>query len=249
MSSTIAATPTPTSSPIPSPSGILAPSPSGTTTSAVTVSPTPTPTVTGTPAAHASLILWLVVAGVIAAGVVIMVGRNWLKSGQDGQAASLIRSWIAISLVIELLIFCAATLLGTDTSLQSTLLGGLIASTGAAIAFYFSSKGADQARADILNAVTTLGQGGTKPSAFSKIAPPDGQVNTSYSYRMIADGSPAPTYWVVNGELPAGLTLDTDGTLHGMPTTAGSSTFAVAATNPAGLLTSPNLTVTISAAS
>lgn len=214
--------------------------------SAAAAAPTPSSTVPGTPAVHADLILWLVVAGVIAAGIVIIIGRNWLKSGQDGQAASLIRSWIAISLVIGLLIFCAATLFGTDTSLQSTLFGGLIASTGAAVAFYFSSKGADQARADILNAVTTLGQGGTKPSAFSRIAPPGGKVNAPYSYRIIADGSPAPTYWVVNGELPAGLTLDTDGTLHGKPTTAGPSTFAVAATNPAGLLVSSDLTVTIS---
>jgi hypothetical protein len=201
--------------------------------------------VAGTPAVHADLILWLVVASVIAAGIVIIVGRNWLKSGPDGQAASLIRSWIAVSLVIGLLIFCGATLFGTDTSLQSTLFGGLIASTGAAVAFYFSSKGADQARSDILNAVTTLGQGGTKPSTFSRIAPPDGKVDVPYSYHMIADGSPAPTYWVVNGELPAGLTLDTDGTLHGKPTAAGPSTFAVAATNPAGLFVSPDLTVTI----
>jgi hypothetical protein len=242
------AAPTPTPSLTPSLTSTPISTVSGTPTSTVSGTPTPTPTVISTPSAHASLILWLVVGGIIAAGFVVILGRTWVKSGQDGPAASVIRSWIAISLVIGLLIFCAATLLGNDTSLQSILFGGLIASTGAAIAFYFSSQGADKARADILNAVTTIGQGGAKPSSFSKIVPPDGRVNVPYNYQIIADGSPAPTYWVVNGKLPDGLTLDTDGTLRGIPTTQGPSIFAVAATNSAGLLRSPDLTVTIAAA-
>jgi hypothetical protein len=183
-----------------------------------------------------------------ARGQAAILGREWVKSGQGGQAPSIIRSWIAIPLVIGLLIFCAATLLGNDTSLQSILFGGLIANTGAAIAFYFSSQGADKARADILNAVTTIGQGGAKPSAFSQITPPDGKVNAPYNYRIIADGSPVPTYSVVNGTLPDGLTLDTDGTVRGIRTTQGDSTFAIAAINSAGLLRSPDLTVTITAA-
>jgi hypothetical protein len=244
------ATPTPTPSSTPTLTSTATSTATSTPTSTVssTPTPTPTPTVISTPPAHATLILWLVVGGIIAAGLVVILGRTWVKSGQDGPAASVIRSWIAISLVIGLLIFCAATLLGNDTSLQSILFGGLIASTGAAIAFYFSSQGADKARADILNAATTIGQGGTKPSAFSQITPPGGKVNAPYNYHIIASGSPAPTYWVVTGKLPDGLTLDTDGTLQGVPTTQGDSTFAIAATNSAGLLRSPDLTVTIAAA-
>jgi Putative Ig domain len=240
-----AAAATATSSPIPSASATASPTLSGTPSP----SPSPSPSVIGTPTAHGTLILWLLIAGIIVAGVVIIFGRNLLESGKGGPAASLIRSWIAISLVIGLLIFCAAALLGNNTSLQSSLFGGLIASTGAAIAFYFSSKGADQARADILNAAATIGQGVTKPSAFSQIAPSDGKINTPYSYRIIADGFPAPTYGVVSGELPAGLIIDTDGTLHGTPKAAGSSTFAVAAANSGGFLVSPDLTITIAPAS
>jgi hypothetical protein len=227
---------------------ILATAATPTSTGATTPTATTTPTGTTTPAitTHGTLILWLVVGGIIAAGIVIVVGRNLLKSGQGGQAASLIRSWIAISLIIGLLVFCAAALLGNDASLQSTLFGGLIASTGAAIAFYFSSKGADQAREDILNAVTTIGQAATKPSAFSKVEPPDGKVGTPYSYRMVANGSPAPAYGRASGDLPLGLILDDDGTLHGEPTKAGSYKFVVAAFNSSGLLVSPDLTVTIS---
>jgi hypothetical protein len=72
-----------------------------------------------------------------------------------------IRSWIAISLVMGLPVFCATAFLINDASLRSTLYGGLIASVGAAIAFYFSSKAADQSRADVLNAAVTLAHGGT----------------------------------------------------------------------------------------
>jgi Putative Ig domain len=243
------ATLTATPSPTPTLTGTPTSTVTSTPTPTVSPTPTPTPTVMGTPPAHANLILWLVVGGIIAAGLVVILGRSLIKSGQGGPAASVIRSWIAISLVMGLLIFCAAALLGSDTSLQSILFGGLIASTGAAIAFYFSSQGADKARADILNAVTTIGQGGAKPSAFSQAAPPNGKVNLQYGpYKLIADGSPAPTYWVVNGKLPDGLALDNDGTLHGVPTTADTFTFAVAATNPSGLLRSPDLTVTVAAA-
>jgi hypothetical protein len=198
--------------------------------------PTPSPT----------LILWLIVVGIIAAGVVVVGGRYSLKHGQDGTAASLIRSWIAISLVMGLLVFCAAALLGSNISLQSTLFGGLIASTGAAVAFYFSSRQADQARADMLSMAAGSGQAATKPSAFSSPKPPDSRVNDTYNHRFVADGFPAPTYGVASGGPPSGLTLDPDGTLHGHPTTAGTFTFKVTAANYAGFLVSPDLTVTIS---
>ena len=74
------------------------------------------------------------------------------------------RSWIAISLVLGLLAFCAAAFLITDTTLRSTLFGGLIASAGAAIAFYFSSSAADKTRADILKAVA-ISQGALPAAA------------------------------------------------------------------------------------
>jgi hypothetical protein len=203
-----------------------------------------TPALTPSPAP--TLILWLTVVGIIAAGGVVVAGRYSLKHGQDGTAASLIRSWIAISLVIGLLVFCAATLLGNNMPLQSTLFGGLIASTGAAVAFYFSSRQADQARADMLNMAASSGQGASKPNIFSSPKPPDSRVDDTYNHRFAADGFPAPTYGVASGGPPPGLTLDPDGILHGQPTTTGSFTFKVTAANYAGFLVSPDLTVTIS---
>jgi hypothetical protein len=111
-------------------------------------------------------IVFVTIASVILlSGVVVIVGRYWLEnkkpstnevqgSGQGSDSdGTLVRSWIAISLVGGLLVFCAAALSLGNTALQSTLFGGLIASVGAAVAFYFSSKSAEQARQDVMNAV------------------------------------------------------------------------------------------------
>jgi len=51
-----------------------------------------------------------------------------------------------------LLIFVALSFWLDDTTLRSTLIGGVVANAGAAVAFYFASKSSDQARRDILGA-------------------------------------------------------------------------------------------------
>ena len=66
--------------------------------------------------------------------------------------AGVVRSWIAISLVLGLVLFTAFAFAVDDASLRSTLIGGLTASVGSAVAFYFSSKSADKARQDLLSA-------------------------------------------------------------------------------------------------
>jgi len=108
-----------------------------------------------------------VLAGVtLLAGLIVILGRKLFagKSAplQPGDAAvqatrpdgDFIRSWIAVALVIGLLSFCAYAFAVNDTALRSTLIGGLIASVGTAIAFYFSSKSADKARQDIASAAS-----------------------------------------------------------------------------------------------
>jgi hypothetical protein len=112
------------------------------------------------------LVLGLTVALVLVAGVVIVFGRRWLDSsitgnnGHDGKPKrfdadrTLVRSWLAIMLVGGLLFFCAVSFGLGDASLRSSLIGGLVASAGAATAFYFASKSSDEARRDILSAST-----------------------------------------------------------------------------------------------
>ena len=111
-------------------------------------------------------VLGVVVLFILAAGLVVIRGRRVLSGApaklpwQDDKAkpasnegeGSLVRSWLAISLVGGLLIFTAISFWISDRTLRSTLVGGLVANAGAAVAFYFASKESDQARKDILNA-------------------------------------------------------------------------------------------------
>ena len=108
--------------------------------------------------------LAVVVGFVLLAGVVLIVGRRWLEgasapadqagtaSTQSARDTTVVRSWLAISLVGGLLIFVALSFWLNDQTLRSTLIGGVIANAGAAVAFYFASKSSDQARRDILAA-------------------------------------------------------------------------------------------------
>jgi hypothetical protein len=91
-----------------------------------------------------------IIAGtVVVIGIVVIVARS-VGSKDPGQ--SVVRSWLALTLVVGLVLFCAVTFAINDPNLRSTVFGGLTASTGAAVAFYFSSRGSDQARKDILDA-------------------------------------------------------------------------------------------------
>lgn len=68
---------------------------------------------------------------------------------------------------------------------------------------------------------------------------PDGMIGAAYSEAITASGGTGPyTFAVTAGTLPDGLTLDADGTLHGTPTTAGSSSFTVEATDANGCTSS-----------
>jgi hypothetical protein len=191
-------------------------------------------------------LLGIIVGGMIVAGGVVILGRHVLSSTSDGDQGSLIRSWIAIALVMGLLIFCAAALYLPDDAIRSTMFGGLIASVGAAVAFYFSSQGADQARSDVLNTAVALSQGPLAPTAFTAKAPPAGTVDAAYGpYTFAANGVPKPTFSLESGDLPAGLILAADGSVSGKPTAAGSGTFVVRAINVAGHTDSPSITITI----
>jgi PASTA domain len=97
-------------------------------------------------------IVVLVITAVVLllAGLVVILGRKIIQGADPDQ--SIVRSWLALALVAGLILFCAVTFAISNQSLQSTLFGALTASTGAAVAFYFSSKNADNARQDILNA-------------------------------------------------------------------------------------------------
>jgi hypothetical protein len=85
---------------------------------------------------------------------------------------------------------------------------------------------------------------------FTAAQPPTAAVAGSiYSYQFRASGSPAPTFSVQTGQMPAGLALDpVSGQLSGTLSTAGSYSFKVQASNGVGApAATPAITVTVSA--
>jgi hypothetical protein len=80
--------------------------------------------------------------------------------------------------------------------------------------------------------VTVYKEGETAP-AIATSSLPDGFIGIEYSETITSAGG-GITWSIVNGALPAGLTLSTGGVISGKPTTAESSTFTVEAANEAG---------------
>jgi hypothetical protein len=184
------------------------------------------------------------IGGSVIAGIIIAVARAKLTTPGE-EAPSVVRSWLAITLVIGLLTSCVAAFELDDPQLRNMLLGGLVASTGAATAFYFSSKGADSARADILKTTTALAHVPLAPSSFSAAAPPPARVGDAYEYAFVADGTPPIGYKLGSGSIPQGLQLEPDGSLQGIPAAAETATFTVVATNALGSLASPSVTLDV----
>src|SRR5262249_21657268 len=69
--------------------------------------------------------------------------------------------------------------------------------------------------------------------AFTADSPPRSTTaGTAYSYTFTASGAPAPTFAIDSGTLPPGVRLNpTNGVVSGTPTTAGTFTFTVQASN------------------
>jgi hypothetical protein len=81
----------------------------------------------------------------------------------------------------------------------------------------------------------TVAGAGTTPAApaINTATITGGQVGQFYSVTLAVTGTPAPTVSAPPGTLPAGLSL-TGSTISGTPTTDGSTTFTVSATNDLG---------------
>src|SRR4051794_11629818 len=154
------------------------------------------------------VIVIVVGGGVIASGFIIWLARRSL--GKRATSDSLVRSWLAVSLILGLLVFCAASFAIDDHNLRSTLIGGLVASSGAAVAFYFASKNADQARKDILDA--SFGTV-TVPDLTGKTVDEARLISAHTAFELQVDPSnPAPTDEVKEQRPLGGTSPPADGT-------------------------------------
>jgi hypothetical protein len=144
--------------------------------------------------------------------------------------------------------------LGTGAQFQGTILAkeSITATTGATIIGRLLANTAavtlDTNTITVPTGCTPPGTVSTSPTITSG-TPTAATAGTPYSYPVTATGSPAPTYTVTSGSLPAGLTLNgTTGVISGTPTTPGSSTFTITVTNGTAPDTSATYTIETTAA-
>jgi hypothetical protein len=105
----------------------------------------------------------------------------------------------------------------------ATIIGRLLANTAAVTL--------DTNTITVPTGCPAAGTTSTSPVITSR-APTGATAGTPYEFTVTATGTPAPTYTISSGALPAGLTLNgTTGVISGTPTTPGTTTFTVTASN------------------
>jgi YVTN family beta-propeller protein len=103
---------------------------------------------------------------------------------------------------------------------------------------------------DVSNTVSVITSTGTPTITTTSL--PSGTVGTGYSQALAATGGAPPYTWTLAfGSLPPGLSLSGSGSISGTPTTAGSYSFTVQATDSSTpqLTATQGLTVTVGQAS
>ena len=71
----------------------------------------------------------------------------------------------------------------------------------------------------------------SSPPSITSGPPANAQYGQTYSYTLAATGSPAPTFTLSSGTLPAGLALSSDGLISGTPSETGSFAITIIASN------------------
>ncbi len=118
--------------------------------------------------------------------------------------------------------------------------------TGTGVKFAVPTVAGGRVFLGTLNALVAYGLNPAVVVITSGAPTTSGSTGTSYSFTFTTAGTPAPTFTLTSGQLPPGLTLSPSGVLTGTPTTAGTYSGTVTASN--GVLTSAtqNFTITIS---
>jgi len=140
---------------------------------------------------------------------------------------------------------CAGTSCGTLTNITTTSVT------------YTAPSGLTTGISVSLEAISKANSGVTATSTITIVLPvtftttslPNGSNGVAYNQTIITTGGVAPiTYSVGSGSVPAGLKLNSVGTIIGTPTSFGTSTFTINATDfgtPPLTVASPSYTVTI----
>ncbi len=96
------------------------------------------------------------------------------------------------------------------------------------------------------NSLTFTAAAANGPVQITTTTVPAGQLSVAYSTTLQATEGTTPYTWsITSGSLPVGLTLSAGGTISGTPTTTGSSSFTVKATDSGSPATSATATFSI----
>ena len=172
-----------------------------------------------------------------------------------GSAAQILITGGATSCNVFWQIGSSATI-GTGADFVGTVMAGaaITANTGATIEGRLLANGTAVTLDTNLITVPTGCEPPSEPvetvsPAFTSPPPPDATVGTPYSFTLTASGTPSPTFAVTAGALPDGLALDAgSGVISGLPTTAGTSTATVSASNGTAPDASTSFTIDTAAA-
>ena len=129
------------------------------------------------------------------------------------------------------------TALSPASTTSPFVVTGLTASTSYSIKIRAVNMNGVSPVSNTLSFSTTAPAPAVAPSAYTDSTLGQMTEGVSYSDAIAANGSPAPTYAVTAGTLPAGLSLDANtGAITGTPSASGAYSFTVTATNSAGTL-------------
>jgi hypothetical protein len=193
---------------------------------ALPLAPTPSPTSTpGAATLGQTDFMWLLIGAaiLIALGLVAIVLNAWQPHWLVGKpergetktpATGLTRGVLAVLLVGALIVLAIATLgLSDDPQTRDLLIGGVVATSGSAVAFYFASRGSDQARQDILKA--TVGAHGTAVPTLVGELVARGKALVRPSLRMAVHPTEATDDWMITEQdIRAGVMVPAKTTIH-----------------------------------
>jgi hypothetical protein len=126
--------------------------------------------------------------------------------------------------------------------------GGVLAGTATAVGTNTFRIGVTDAEARITDREFTLAMLAPPPPVITSVSPfATGMVGRAYSRPMTVSSVAGPFTWsILQGSLPAGLTLNTSsGRISGSPSAAGTSTFRVQVTDAYGQSGSKDFTLTV----
>lgn len=161
---------------------------------------------------------------------------SWLAPGSDGSSP------ITGYTVIPILNGVNQTPVVFNSAARTETITGLVA--GGSYAFdVLATNAAGDGPASMASPTVVINASPT----LNLPAPPVGEVGVAYpDLPLVPVGGTSPFTWsVVNGALPAGITLSAGGALSGTPTAAGTSTFGVRVTDGSGKTADQQLSITV----